>query len=234
MDKLGIDLLEKITESTDFLTFIKLYDALNKPQKEIIFGLFQYDKIAEHQFIKIFIECLLEFFERSKLKQFEDLDMMYDLSKYGYDKNLGNKILMEKTKSLYNSSFGEKILKVYPDPEKTNLYYIGKNKNLDKSVRKEANKLLKQMLKEKEFDAHRFDVVMKMIFSLNFKDLMNLYLSLIEYHELYSPNDPIFLDFKYCVQRKMRYMIAKFHRSIDFKVPKVINMTRAQMDQNTI
>jgi hypothetical protein len=224
MENLGVDILEKISENVDFLTFINLFDALNKEQKEIVFGLLQFDKIAEKQFIKILQECIAEFLEITNLVQFDDLDKMYDLSKYGFDKDLGKKILKIKTKQLYNSLYGEKLIKVFPEPEKTNLYLISKNKKLDKSIRTEANRQMRKVIQV--FEIHKFESVLNMLTSLNFKEILNLYLSLKEYYGQDSMMDRTTFDnFIFCVERKLKYMVSKFNRAIDFKTAKILTQT---------
>lgn len=223
MEKLGVDILEKISENVDFLTFIKLFEALPKEQKEIVFGLLQYDKIAEKQFIKILQECIAEFLEITNLVQFDDLDQMYQLSKYGFDKDLAKKFQKFKTKQLYNSSFGEKIIKVFPELEKTNLYLISKNKKLDKSIRTEANRQMRKVIQA--FEIHKFESVLNMLTSLNFKEILNLYLALKEFYGQDSIMDRTPYDFIFCVERKLKYMVAKFNRAIDFKTAKILSQT---------
>jgi len=233
MEKLGVDILEKISENVDFLTFIKLFEALPKEQKEIVFGLLQYDKIAENQFIKILQECIAEFLEITNLVQFDDLNQMYQLSKYGFDKDLAKKILKIKTKQLYNSPYGEKIIKVFPEPEKTNLYLIAKNKKLDKSIRTEANRQMRKVIQA--FEIHKFESVISMLTSLNFKEILNLYLALKEFYGQDSIMDRTpYDDFIFCVERKLKYMVAKFNRAIDFKTAKLLSQTSKEYKEELV
>jgi hypothetical protein len=117
------------------------------------------------------------------------------------------------------------LLSIYPDPDKTNLYYITKNKKIHHSIRREANQILRTIVND--VDEHRWQVVLEMLGQIDFKEMVNLYLALKEYlgqdtifeSELYD-------NFIYCVNRKLKYMTAKFGRGIDFKVSKVIQLSK--------
>lgn len=225
MESLGQDLLQMISENIDFLSFIKFYDSLEKGQKEIFYELMQYDSISEKQFIKIMQECLEEFLQITYDSMFNDLDRVYTLSKYGYDKDFAKNFLKLNTRNLYNTPYAEKLIKVYPDPEKTNLYYIGKNKNLDKSTRKEANRRLRIVLNH--FEKHRLQAVLVMLSELKFKELLNLYLGITEFYRQDGmvTDKEAYDELIYCMKRKLRYMVSKFNRAIDYKTGKVISQT---------